>query len=75
MQINIKNSLARKVKAVFLNGVDITRCCFYIDDAAGEAHCFKIDESGKFYLDSATNKASTEILHGKVEIIFKEEFK
>jgi hypothetical protein len=47
MQIDINDSLARKVKAVLLNSADITKRCFYIDDAAGEAHCFKIDESEK----------------------------
>jgi hypothetical protein len=73
MQIGMKSPLVLKVKTVLVDGIDVTKRCFYVDDEAGEAHCFKVDGNNKFYFDNASNKAAKEILRGKVEIIFKEE--
>jgi len=43
MKISIKDGLSRKVEKVLLDGQDITTRCFYVDDEAGEAHCYKKD--------------------------------
>lgn len=73
MQISIKDKLARKVGKVLLDGKDITKRNFYVDDEAGEVHCYKINSEDRFYLDPETKEIAKEILYGKVEIIFKEE--
>jgi hypothetical protein len=72
MQIKFNDKLAKDIRCVFVDGVDVTKRCFYIDTDAGEAHCFKTDGNNKFYIDPETDGAAKEILHGKVEVIFKE---
>ena len=71
MQIKAEDSISRKIKAIFVNGVDVAKRSFYVDDIAEEVHCYKTNSEGNFYLEDGF--AAKEILYGKVQIIFKEE--
>ena len=73
MRIHAKDNIARKIKSVMLDNEDITKRCFCVDDEKGTAHCHKVNAEGRFYIDPETQQPAEEILHGKVEIIFKEE--
>lgn len=56
------------VKKVLVNGIDVAKKCFYVDDELGEAHVFKVNQAGNFYCDNLGNIAK-EILKGSVEIV------
>ena len=58
---------------VLVDGVDVTNRCYTADEEKGTAWCYKLnDEKQKFY-DSVTDEAAQETLHGKVEIIVKQQ--
>ena len=54
---------------IFLDGVDVTHFCFAADEKSGTAWCYKKDADGKFVLGN-WGKPETEVLRGKVEIVF-----
>jgi hypothetical protein len=56
---------------VLVNGVDVTNRCYYADDGAGLARCFKHNEQGKCYFDRDCDDVAREVLRGRVRFIRK----
>ena len=54
---------------ILLDGDDITHRCFAADEESGTAWCWKQDADGRFVLVN-WGKPETEVLRGKVEIVF-----
>jgi hypothetical protein len=62
-----------KIKAVYLDGEDVTKRCFFANDGKrGEVGLFKTDAYGKFYKDPYKGDAAREFKRGKVVVVLKE---
>jgi hypothetical protein len=58
-----------KAYSVTLDGVDVTRRCFYADDERGEVLCYALNPEGQMFCVPGTCGATAiEILHGTVVI-------
>ncbi len=66
------SSRRQKKKAMrsraWLNGVEVTRDCFFADDKAGIVRVFVRDASGHVMLDLVREAAVTQELRGRVRI-------
>ena len=61
-----------EVKTVYLKGVDVTTNCFYAKTGIfGKVGLYKLNSTGKYYVDHANNVA-TEFKRGKVAVVLKE---
>ena len=54
---------------VLLDGVDVTSVCYTADEEGGMAYCYKLNMSGKKYIDPDTDLIATIDMQGHVEII------
>jgi len=58
---------------VLVDGEDVTNRCFFVDDEAGLASCWKHNDAGQPYLDPYDpTTAASEVLRGVVEIRLRE---
>jgi len=56
-----------------VDGEDVTNRCFFVDDEAGLASCWKHNDAGQPYLDPYDpTTAASEVLRGVVEIRLRE---
>lgn len=53
----------------FVDGVEVTDRCYTADEEEGKAWCFKHNEMGQVFMDSATGEIVKEILVGDVVIM------
>jgi hypothetical protein len=53
---------------VWLNGVEVTNRCFYVDGRRGVVRLYKHDAGGHVYANEAKDGIATEELHGRVKI-------
>lgn len=52
----------------FVNGLEVTRRCFYADDQRGIARVYRENEQGHIYYDFARNEAAWMELRGQVRL-------
>ena len=72
--MSVYNARARNLKIArramrhraWLNGVEITRRCFYADVRRGVVRCYRLNEVGQKYVENA--RVATEELRGRVVV-------
>lgn len=73
MIVSVRTSSLRQFKKAmnsraWLNGVEVTKDCYYADDTRGVVRVFLTDSEGKHYYDKARGEAAKAELHGRVRI-------
>jgi len=72
MMIYAGEKIAKQINKVSINGVDITKRCYYADDELGIVLCYKTNFEGGFFV-GPNGYAAREMLQGDIKIEIKSE--
>lgn len=62
--------MMRAVRAVLLNGIDVTRRCFYVDRRRHLVRLYDVDADGRKFKDWKTGGAAWREHRGRIQLCF-----